>query len=47
MSVSYTPNKADAKFQNFTGQAFDDPVAYSAANAKRIDAKFFLKPLQD
>jgi len=47
MPVTYTPSAADAQFQNFAGQPFDDPAAYTAPNNKRIDAKYFLKPLQD
>jgi hypothetical protein len=47
MSVTHTPSAADALFHGFSGRSYDDPLAYSAASGKRIDAKFFLKPLQD
>lgn len=47
MSVSYAPDAGDALFAEFAGVSFDDPAAYAAAYAKRIDAKFFLKPVQD
>ncbi|HYF49517.1 MAG TPA: hypothetical protein VEJ63_08930 [Planctomycetota bacterium] len=47
MALTYTPSASDALFRNFAGRAFDDPIAYSAANNKRIDSKYFLKPIQD
>lgn len=47
MAFTYVPDAGDAAFEGFEGQAFDDPAAYAAANNKRIDAKFFLKPVQD
>lgn len=47
MAFTYVPDAGDAAFGDFSGQAFDDPAAYAAANNKRIDAKFFLKPVQD
>lgn len=47
MSYSHVPAAGDAAFEGFAGLTFDDPALYAAANAKRIDAKFFLKPVQD
>ncbi len=45
--TTYTPAATDALFNTFAGVPFDDPQAYASANNKRIDAKYFLKPIQD
>lgn len=49
MSIPYTPDLAGAAQDAFAGQAFDDPgsSAYAAADPARVDAKYFLKPVQD
>lgn len=49
MSIPYTPGLADAAQDAFAGQAFADPgsSAYAAADPARVDAKYFLKPVQD
>lgn len=47
MPVTKTPAAADANFEAFVGQAFDDDVEFAVAKNKRVDAKFFLKPIQD
>jgi hypothetical protein len=46
---TYTPDKADAKFTLFTGIVTADPgsAPYATSEPTRIDAKFFLKPIQD
>ncbi|MCZ7646931.1 MAG: hypothetical protein M5U26_16855 [Planctomycetota bacterium] len=45
--AQYVPNSDDAQFDQYAGQEFEDPLAYASAQPKRIDAKFFLKPVQD
>lgn len=49
MSIAYVPASADALADAFSSVTFNDPgaSAYSAANSNRIDAKYFLKPVQD
>lgn len=45
--TTYTPSAASALYNAFTGVAFDDPKAYISVNGKRIDAKYFLQPVQN
>lgn len=47
MAITYTPAATDALFNAFTGTPFDDPKTYETAVNRRIDSKFFLKPIQD
>ena len=49
MAIPYTPSLADALGLDYTGITCNDPgvLAFTAANPDRIDAKFFLKPIQD
>jgi len=47
MSITYAPSASAALFDAYAGRAFDDPLAYTAAHNKRVDAKYFLKPIQD
>ena len=47
MATTYTPAAGDADEDAHAGQAFDDPIVYTAANNKRVDSKYFLKPVQD
>ena len=45
--ITYTPSAAKASFTSFTGVAFKQRRAFGTFRAKRIDAEFFLKPVQD
>ena len=47
MAETYTPALADALSDAFAGQAFDDPLAYTTKVNKRVDVKYFGKPVQD
>lgn len=47
MSATHVPAAEDAAFDAFAGLTFDDPLLYAAPDARRIDAKYFLKPVQD
>lgn len=46
-AVTYTPASTDANEDAFSGQAYIDPKGYIVFNGQRIDAKYFLKPVQD
>jgi hypothetical protein len=48
MSVEYPPSASIAGFSGFSGVWFRDPgaVAFSGFDADRVDAKYFLEPIQ-
>lgn len=45
--TTYTPSAAAAQYNAFAGTAFDDPKAYITQQNKRVDAKYFLYPIQN
>ena len=45
--ITYTPSAAEATFTSFAGVAFIQRRAFGTFRGKRIDAEFFLKPIQD
>jgi len=49
MAITYSPDADDAEYEDFEGVDFDDPgeTAYASPSNTRVDAKFFLKPIQD
>lgn len=47
MAIIYTPSANDALGPLFTGNPYQDPVNYTTTSMTRIDAKFYLKPIQD
>jgi hypothetical protein len=48
MPIPYTPDKSLALFSGFSGQQYIDPgaVAYPTQSPSRVDARFFLSPVQ-
>lgn len=44
--IPYTPSADDAD-DNWQGLTLADPRRYFAAKQRRVDARFFFKPLQD
>lgn len=47
MPVTYTPDKANADFDQFSGVATDDPKNFTAHRNKRVAAKYVLNPVQN
>jgi hypothetical protein len=49
MTTQHTPSASDALFESYVGRRFDDPgdTNYAAVDYERVDAKYFLKPVQD